>query len=81
MGRVRYFDCQGNEVEPPEEGEVKTRMKVDSACIDHNVDRLVGEITGELYEWTDNDRMMATALGEIRGIHQLAEALKEVLRA
>ena len=55
-------------------------MKVDSACIDHNVDRLVGEITGELYEWVDSDKMMATALGEIRGIHQLAEALKEVLR-
>ena len=56
------------------------RVKVDSACIDYNVDRLVGEITGELYEWTDNDRMMATALGEIRGIHQLAEALKEALK-
>lgn len=56
-------------------------MKIDTACIDHNVDRLVGEITGELYEWTDNDRIMATALGEIRGIHQLAEALKEVLKA
>lgn len=55
-------------------------MKIDSACIDYNVDRLVGEITSELYEWADNDRMMATALGEIRGIHQLAEALKEVLR-
>ena len=57
------------------------RMKIDSACIDYNVDRLVGEITGELYEWVDSDKMMATALGEIRGIHQLAEALKEVRRA
>lgn len=56
-------------------------MKIDTACIDHNVDRLVGEITDELYEWTDNDRIMATALGEIRGIHQLAEALKEVLKS
>ena len=56
-------------------------MKIDSACIDYNVDRLVGEITGELYEWVDNDRMNATTLGEIRGIHQLAEALKEVLIA
>lgn len=55
-------------------------MKVDSACIDYNVDRLVGEMTGELYEWIDDEKMMAAALGEIRGIHQLAEALKEVLR-
>ena len=56
-------------------------MKVDLACIDHNVDRLVGEITSELYDYVDLDKMMATALGEIRGIHQLAEALKEVLNA
>lgn len=56
-------------------------MKIDTACIDHNVDRLIGEITTELYEWVDDDRMAAVTLGEIRGIHQLAEALKEVLRA
>lgn len=56
-------------------------MKVDSACIDHNVDKLIGEMTDELYEWVDNDRIVTTTLGEIRGIHQLAEALKEVLRA
>lgn len=56
-------------------------MKVDTACIDYNVDRLVGEITSELYDYVDLDKMMATALGEIRGIHQLAEALKEVLKA
>lgn len=58
-------------------------MKIDTACIDHNVDRLVGEITESLYEWADdgNGSMVPIALGEIRGIHQLAEALKEVLRA
>lgn len=56
-------------------------MKIDTACIDHNVDRLIGEITYELYEWVNDDKMAAISLGEISGIHQLAEALKEVLRA
>lgn len=56
------------------------RVKIDSACIDHNVDRLIADATETLYEWIDDDKMMAAALGEIRGIHQLAEALKEVLR-
>lgn len=55
-------------------------MKVDGACIDHNVDRLVAYITEELYDYVDNDKMVIASLGEIRGIHQLAEALKEVLR-
>lgn len=55
-------------------------MKVDAACIDHNVDRLVAYITEELYDYVDNDKMTIASLGEIRGIHQLAEALKEVLR-
>ena len=56
-------------------------MKIDEVCINHNVDKLIGEMTDELYEWVDNDRLMAVSLGEIRGIHQLAEALKEVLKA
>lgn len=56
-------------------------MKIDEACINHNVDRLVAETTESLYEWVDEDRMMIAALGELRGIHQLAEALKEVLRS
>ena len=47
-------------------------MKIDEACINHNVDRLVSEATDE--------KMIIAALGELRGIHQLAEALKEVLR-
>lgn len=55
-------------------------MKIDSACIDHNVDRLIADATETLYEWIDDDKMIIAALGEIRGIHQLAEALKEVLR-
>lgn len=57
-------------------------MKIDEACIDYNVDRLVGLLTDDLYEWmSDDEKIVPVTLGEIRGIHQLAEALKEVLRA
>lgn len=55
-------------------------MKIDEGCINHNVDRLVAELTETLYEWTDSNNMMIATLGEIRGIHTLAEALKEVLK-
>lgn len=56
-------------------------MKIDEACIDYNVDRLVGLLTDDLYEWmSDDEKIVPVTLGEIRGIHQLAEALKEVLR-
>lgn len=60
-------------------------MKIDEACINHNVVRLVDEMTSELYEFTDKsdnmDNMRVATLGEIRGMCQLANALKEVLRA
>ena len=56
-------------------------MKITEACINHNVDRLVADATETLYEWVDDEKMIIAALGELRGIHQLAEALKEVLRA
>lgn len=56
-------------------------MKIDEACINHNVDRLIAEITDSLYEWVDDEKTSIATLGEIRGIHQLAEALKEVLKS
>lgn len=60
-------------------------MKIDEACINHNVVRLVDEMVSELYEFTDKsdsmDNMRVATLGEIRGMCQLANALKEVLRA
>ena len=55
-------------------------MKITEACINHNVDRLVAENTDTLYEWLDDEKMIIAALGELRGIHLLAEALKEVLK-
>ena len=56
-------------------------MKIDEVCINHNVDKLIGEMTDELYERVDNDSLMAVSLAEIRRIHQLDEAIKEVLKA
>ena len=56
-------------------------MKIDEGCINHNVDKIVSEITDTLYDWTDRDTMMIAALGELRGVHRLAEALKEVLKS
>jgi hypothetical protein len=59
-------------------------MKIDEACINHNVARLVDEMTSALYDIVDDDEDMdhirIATLGEIRGICQLANALKEVLK-
>lgn len=60
-------------------------MKIDESCINHNAVRLIGELVSELYEFTDADdsmeRMRVATLGEIRGICQMADAMKEVLKA
>ena len=59
-------------------------MKIDESCINHNALRLIGEMVSELYEFTDADenmeRMRIATLGEIRGICQMADVMKEVLR-
>lgn len=59
-------------------------MKIDEACINHNVVRLVDEITGSFYEFADavdnDDHLRIATIGEIRGICDLASALKEVLK-
>jgi len=59
-------------------------MKIDEACINHNVTRLTAEILNPLYE-TLNDNSQDNLyrienLGEIKGMLMLADALKEVLR-
>lgn len=60
-------------------------MKIDESCINHNALRLIGEMVTELYEFTDSDasmeNMRIATLGEIRGICQMAAAMKEVLKA
>ena len=55
-------------------------MKIDENCINHNVARLAAELTEELYEYSDDDKMVALVLGEIRGISTLATELKGVLK-
>ena len=59
-------------------------MKIDEACINHNVVRMVDEMISELYDFVnddeDTDHMRIATLGEIRGICDLANALKEVLK-
>ena len=60
-------------------------MKITEECVDYNAVRLIGEMVSELYDFTDaNDNMehmRIATLGEIRGICQMADAMKEVLKA
>lgn len=59
-------------------------MKISYESIDYNALRLIGEIVSELYEFTDKDEnmenMRIATLGEIRGICQMADTMKEVLK-
>lgn len=59
-------------------------MKIDESCINHNAVRLIREMASELYEFTDSDanmeNMRIATLGEIRGICQMADAMKEALK-
>ena len=55
-------------------------MKIDESCIDHNVTRLVAQLTENLYEYGDNNDWYKMMLAEISGVILLAEALKEALK-
>lgn len=58
-------------------------MKIDESCINHNVVRLIEEITANIYECNEEehnaDRLVM--LGEINGVLNLANELKKVLKA
>lgn len=62
-------------------------MKIDDACIDHNIVRLIRDLIDTRYELIDNDKpaqergFMMMTLGEIAGVIEMAEAMKEVLKA
>ena len=62
-------------------------MKIDDACIDHNTVRLIRDLIDTRYELIDNDKpaqergYTMMTLGEIAGVIEMAEAVKEVLRA
>ena len=60
-------------------------MKIDEACIDHNVALLVGKITDDLLaeglgDNSQDNLFRVEAIGEINGIIRLANNLKEVLQ-
>ena len=62
-------------------------MKIDDACIDHNTVRLIRDLIDTRYELIDNDKpaqergYTMMTLGEIAGVIEMAEAVKEELRA
>ena len=62
-------------------------MKIDESCIDHNTVRLIRDLLDSRYDLMDNDRLALErgytlmTLGEIAGVIEMAEAVKEVLRA
>ena len=62
-------------------------MKIDESCIDHNTVRLIRDLIDTRYELIDNDKpaqergYTLMTLGEIAGVIEMAEAIKEVLRA
>jgi len=57
-------------------------MKIDESCINHNALRLIADAVSELYEYADDsgdmDNLRLVALGEIRGICQMADVMKKV---
>lgn len=57
-------------------------MKINEECIDHNVTRLIEEYTQCIWELDDDihDHVRLMTLGYIRGVLELGEALKEVLK-
>lgn len=61
-------------------------MKIDEGCIEHNAVRLIHDLLKPRYDLIMGDNpadergYMLMTLGEIGGIVEMAEALKEVLK-
>lgn len=62
-------------------------MKITEDSIDYNAVRLIRDLIDTRYELIDNDKpaqergYTLMTLGEIAGVIEMAEAMKEVLRA
>lgn len=61
-------------------------MKIDEGCINHNVVRIISELTTDIYANTKGDPAetavnLAMILGEVSGVLDLANAMMEVLKA
>lgn len=61
-------------------------MKIDESCINHNAVRLIDDLVESRYELIDGKNpevergFVLMTLGEIAGVIQMAEAMKEVLK-
>ena len=61
-------------------------MKIDESCINHNAVRLIDALVECRYEMIDGDRpkvergYVLMTLGEIAGVIQTANVMKEVLK-
>jgi hypothetical protein len=59
-------------------------MKIDEACINHNALRLINETVGIPYEYGDQDEsadhLRLLTIGAVRGVLDMAEAMKKVLK-
>ena len=53
-------------------------MKITEDCIDHNVMLIIDNLTEDIYNVPDDQK--GILLGEIRGVIDLAIALKDVLK-
>lgn len=56
-------------------------MKIDEACIDHNVTRLIDELDMWGLEGAEMSDIRLITIGYIKGITEFAKAMKEVLNA
>lgn len=58
-------------------------MKIDEDCVNYNCTRLIEEYTQCIWEMEDDnqDHIRLMTLGFIRGVLEMGEAMKEVLKA
>ena len=60
-------------------------MKIDESCINHNALRIINDIVAYPYEYgeqnEDADHCRLLTIGAVRGVLDMAEAMKEVLKA
>lgn len=63
------------------------RMKIDEECINHNAVRMIKDLLESRYELIEEDKQnqergyLLMTIGEIAGIIEMADAMKEVLKA
>ena len=60
-------------------------MRINEECINHNASRLIDDVTASPYEWVeqgdDADHQRILTIGYVRGVIDMAKAMKEVLKS